>query len=83
MRHSFRAVSKIKSGKVRQNTPAWFLVCYVDGDYMFRPLCWAIVRSQEVQVRRLHSVQILAIERTATHYQQDLLVVTLCVLMAV
>ena len=37
-----------------------FLDYYVDVDYMFRPLCWVIIRSQEVQARSLYRVQILA-----------------------
>ena len=29
--------------------PICFLVYCVYGDYMFRPLCWAIIRSQDVR----------------------------------
>ena len=59
-----------------------FLVYYVDGDYVFQLLCWAIIRSQKVQVRRLYSVGTLAMERTSTNFQQDL-IVTFCITMAV
>jgi len=38
---------------VRQNTANCFLVYCVYGDYMFRPLCWAIIRSQDVWYRTL------------------------------
>ena len=36
--------------------------------YMFRPLCWAIITSHEVQVRRLCSVQTLAMEHTSIKF---------------
>ena len=59
-----------------------FLVYYVDGDYVFQLLCWAIIWSQEVQVRRLYSVGTLAMERTSTNFQQDL-IATFCITMVV
>jgi len=58
----------IGSGKVRQTQLSRFVVYYVDGDYMFRPLFWAIIRSQELQVRRLYSVQTLAMEHTSINF---------------
>jgi hypothetical protein len=55
-------------GRYLKTQLSGFLLYYVDGDYMFRPLCWAIIRSQEVQVRRLYSVQTLGMEHASKKF---------------
>jgi len=50
---------------------------------MFRPLCWTVIISQVVQVRRLYSVQIVAVNHTSKLSYIYLAVIMFCVAMSV
>ena len=66
MRHARCVISKLGIGKVRQNTSVWFPSLLRRQCLHVSAALLAIIRSQEVQVRRLYSVQTLALEHWRT-----------------
>ena len=56
-------IKKGSGGFVKKPKQCGFLVYCIYGDYLFRPLCCAIIKLQDVRQRTLYSIPLLLVDR--------------------